>query len=85
MHKLCQRYTVFKARSEIAAYSDSSIISVAFNVRNLRKGCSMFKIAHLLFPRYQGNEAIVALSAVIAGAIGSIATLVTLAMMILER
>ncbi|REG49158.1 hypothetical protein B0G80_5498 [Paraburkholderia sp. BL6669N2] len=36
-------------------------------------------IAHCLFPRKQGKESLVALSAVAAGVIGSIATLVTLA------
>lgn len=45
----------------------------------------MLVIARRLFPRAQDKEALVALSAVVAGAIGSIATLVTLAMMLSER
>lgn len=45
----------------------------------------MIAIAHRLFPRAQGREAVVALSAVISGAIGSIATLVTMAMLIWGR
>lgn len=40
----------------------------------------MTTIAHRLFPRAHGKEAIVALSAVIAGVIGSVAALVTVAM-----
>jgi hypothetical protein len=46
---------------------------------------SMITIARRLFPRAHGKEAIVALSAVIAGAIGSIATLVTVVMVIFGR
>ncbi len=46
---------------------------------------AMIAIARRLFPRAHGKEAIVALSAVIAGAIGAIATLVTVAMVILGR
>jgi hypothetical protein len=42
-------------------------------------------IAHWLFPRAQGREVVVALSAVISGAVGSIATLVTMAMLIWGR
>lgn len=45
----------------------------------------MMTIARRLFPRAQDKEALVALSAVVAGAIGSIATLVTVAMMIAGR
>ncbi len=45
----------------------------------------MIAIARRLFPRAQGREAVVALSAVISGAIGSIATLVTMAMLIWGR
>ncbi|WP_183085348.1 hypothetical protein [Trinickia fusca] len=45
----------------------------------------MTTLARYLFPRAHGKEAIVALSAVVAGIIGSIATLVTLAMMILDH
>ncbi|SOF00944.1 hypothetical protein SAMN05446635_9020 [Burkholderia sp. OK233] len=41
----------------------------------------MMKIARRLFPRAQDKEALVALSAVVAGVTGSIATLVTVAMM----
>lgn len=41
----------------------------------------MMKLARCLFPRAGDKEALVALSAVGAGVIGSIATLVTLAMM----
>lgn len=46
---------------------------------------SMIAIARRLFPRAHGKEAIVALSAVVAGTIGAIATLVTLVMLILGR
>jgi hypothetical protein len=42
---------------------------------------TMIKIARRLFPRAGDKEALVALSAVGAGVIGSIATLVTLVMM----
>lgn len=45
----------------------------------------MLVVARRLFPRAQDKEALVALSAVEAGAVGSIATLVTLAMMLSER
>ncbi len=45
----------------------------------------MLAIARRLFPRAQDREALVALSAVAAGIVGSIATLVTLAMMLSER
>jgi hypothetical protein len=43
----------------------------------------MTTIAHRLFPRAHGKEAIVALSAVIAGGIGSVAALVTVVLIIL--
>jgi hypothetical protein len=46
---------------------------------------SMIAVARRLFPRAHGREAIVALSAVVAGVIGAIATLVTLAMSIFGR
>lgn len=42
----------------------------------------MMAIARRLFPRAQDKEALIALSAVMAGVIGSIATLVTVAMII---
>ncbi|MBK5180382.1 MULTISPECIES: hypothetical protein [Paraburkholderia] len=45
----------------------------------------MTAIARRLFPRAQGKEALVALSAVVAGTIGAIAPLVTLFMLILGR
>jgi hypothetical protein len=45
----------------------------------------MLSIARRLFPRAQDKEALVALSAVFAGAVGSIATLVTIALMLSER
>lgn len=48
-------------------------------------GCNMLVFARRLFPRAQDMEALVALSAVVAGAVGSIATLVTVAMMLSER
>jgi hypothetical protein len=41
----------------------------------------MMTIARRRFPRARGKEALVALSAVVAGIAGSIATLVTTAMM----
>jgi hypothetical protein len=45
----------------------------------------MMTIARRLFPRAQDGEALVALSAVLAGVVGSVATLVTVAMMLIER
>lgn len=45
----------------------------------------MLAIARRLFPRAQPREALVGLSAVLAGVVGSIATLVTVAMMLSER
>jgi hypothetical protein len=56
---------------------------VADDLSDVRKmEQTMIKIARRLFPRAGDKEAVVALSAVGAGVIGSIATLVTLVMMI---
>ena len=42
-------------------------------------------VAHRLSPRAHGNEAIIVLPAVVAGIVGSVDTVITEVMMILER